>query len=101
MKNNPTAIVEIQGHTDSQGGEEYNMNLSIRRANFVKQKLIEKGVKETSLTIKGFGETQPIAINTNRQSKKLNRRVEYKVITQGTPELNVKPIFVPEKYKIQ
>jgi len=101
LKNNPTAIVEIQGHTDSQGGEEYNMNLSIRRANFVKQKLIEKGVKETSLTIKGFGETQPIAINTNRQSKKLNRRVEYKVITQGTPELNVKPIFVPEKYKIQ
>jgi outer membrane protein OmpA-like peptidoglycan-associated protein len=67
--------VEIQGHTDSIGTEEYNIGLSHRRANAVRDYLISKGIAATRLTTRGFGETAPAADNATREGRALNRRV--------------------------
>jgi len=107
LKANPSARVEIIGHTDSQGAEIYNIHLSIRRARYVSDYLISKGVDKESLIIRGFGEKHPIAVNTNpdgsfnEEAQVYNRRVDFKVVEQGEPKLFFKRISVPEKYKIK
>src|SRR5512139_4351586 len=68
--------VEVAGHTDSVGSEEYNMGLSERRADAVRMYLIDKGVAADRLTVKGFGESQPIADNGTEAGRFMNRRVE-------------------------
>ncbi|OFX16495.1 MAG: hypothetical protein A2033_10980 [Bacteroidetes bacterium GWA2_31_9] len=97
---NNTAIIEMYGYTDLQGDEDYNMQLSIRRASFVKDYLIEKGVSKEAMKIKGFGESNQIAIDLCPESRKYNRRVEFKVTIQGNKKLTIKQINVPENYKI-
>jgi len=77
LKLNPTLTVEIQGHTDSQGAEEYNQKLSERRAESVKQKLVDHGISSARLTIKGFGEANPVASNDTEAGRAHNRRVAY------------------------
>jgi outer membrane protein OmpA-like peptidoglycan-associated protein len=67
--------IEIQGHTDSDGSEESNLALSEERAKSVVAYLVHEGVAEGRLTAKGYGETEPIAPNTTREGKQLNRRV--------------------------
>lgn len=74
----PDVLVEIGGHTDSDGSDEYNLKLSDRRANAVRDYLIKKGVPAAQLTSKGYGEAQPIADNTTVEGKAKNRRVELK-----------------------
>lgn len=71
----------ISGHTDSVGSEKYNMDLSIRRANAVKNYLINKfpKIKKDSLEAQGFGESMPVADNGNYQGRQKNRRVEFKI----------------------
>jgi outer membrane protein OmpA-like peptidoglycan-associated protein len=69
--------VEVQGHTDSQGSESYNKTLSEDRASTVSLYLLEKGIKNTRLTINGFGELLPKYINTTEEGRLLNRRVEF------------------------
>lgn len=98
---NTTAIVEIGGNTDAQGPDEYNIYLSQRRANFVKDYLIGKGVKEDNLIIKGYGETQLISIDQSPRTRKYNRRVEFKVLKQGNAILSIEPIDVPDNFKIK
>jgi outer membrane protein OmpA-like peptidoglycan-associated protein len=66
----------VEGHTDSDGSEEYNMDLSIRRANSVGTFLSGREVLPTRLTLMGYGESQPVASNETTEGKKLNRRVE-------------------------
>jgi OOP family OmpA-OmpF porin len=67
----------IEGHTDSIGTEEYNLALSQRRAEAVRKILCEKyNVPTDSLTIKGYGESKPIADNNTREGRQQNRRVE-------------------------
>ena len=66
----------IEGHTDSDGPEEYNMDLSIRRANSVGNWLAAQQVNPGRLHLMGYGETQPIADNDTLEGKQLNRRVE-------------------------
>jgi len=66
----------IEGHTDSDGSEEYNMDLSIRRANSVGNWLAAQQVNPGRLHLMGYGESQPIADNDTREGKQLNRRVE-------------------------
>jgi len=78
LKLNPSLTVEIQGHTDSQGTEEYNQGLSERRANAVKEKLVEKGINPARLTTKGFGELNPATSNATAAGRAHNRRVQYK-----------------------
>jgi OOP family OmpA-OmpF porin len=78
LKQNPALTIEIQGHTDSDGTEEYNQKLSERRANAVKQKLVDNGVNPARLTTKGFGELNPAASNATEEGRAYNRRVQHK-----------------------
>lgn len=68
--------VEVAGHTDYIGTDEYNMGLSVRRADAVRMYLIDKGIAADRLTVKGYGESQPVADNTTEAGRFQNRRVE-------------------------
>jgi outer membrane protein OmpA-like peptidoglycan-associated protein len=74
----PEAKLSIEGHTDSVGADDFNMTLSLKRSNSVKQYLESKGIAEARLTALGFGETKPVASNTTTLGKAKNRRVELK-----------------------
>jgi outer membrane protein OmpA-like peptidoglycan-associated protein len=69
--------VDIEGHTDSDGGAAYNRRLSDQRAKSVRQYLIGQGIAAKKLTGKGFGEDNPIADNSTAEGKEQNRRVEF------------------------
>lgn len=81
----PTVTVEIGGHTDAKGSDEYNQKLSERRANSVVKYLVGKGVDASRMTAKGYGESNPVADNETDEGRELNRRVEL-TITGGTAE---------------
>lgn len=68
--------VEVSGHTDSVGSDQYNQSLSLRRAESVRDYLISKGISAERLTVKGYGESQPIADNATDEGRFKNRRVE-------------------------
>lgn len=76
MKRHPDVKVEVAGHTDSQGDDQYNMGLSERRAQAVADYLIANGGKSGNITVKGYGETQPVADNGSKAGRAANRRVE-------------------------
>jgi OOP family OmpA-OmpF porin len=76
MKKNPGMNVELQGHTDNIGTKEYNMGLSLRRANAVADYLANNGISKDRLTTKGFGFSKPVALNSTEIGRSLNRRVE-------------------------
>ena len=71
--------VEIIGHTDSIGSQEYNQVLSERRAASVKAYLVERGVPAERISVQGYGESRPRATNDTVEGRRLNRRVEIKV----------------------
>lgn len=73
----PNTNIEIQGHTDSRGTEEYNMGLSIRRATAVRDYLESQGIVASRMTTKGFGETAPAYTNETQEGMAQNRRVEF------------------------
>ncbi|HEX4887763.1 MAG TPA: OmpA family protein, partial [Luteibaculaceae bacterium] len=83
---NPEIVVEIGSHTDALGKDDYNLNLSQRRAQSVVDYLISKGIKKDRLIAKGYGETQPIAPNANADGsdnpdgRQRNRRTEFKIV---------------------
>lgn len=76
---NPEVNITISGHTDDQGTDEYNMDLSKRRAKAVFDFLIDQGINPDSLTYVGFGETQPLVSNTDDESRSYNRRIEFSI----------------------
>jgi OmpA-OmpF porin, OOP family len=78
----PDLKVEIQGHTDSQGNNQLNQELSQERADAVLAHLIRKGLPADNFTAVGYGETRPIASNDTEEGRAANRRVEFK-ITEG------------------
>jgi OOP family OmpA-OmpF porin len=80
MKNNPYIKVRIEGHTCSIGAADYNMWLSERRAQSVKDHLVSQGIAAHRMEIKGLGETDPIASNDTEVGRKKNRRVEFVVL---------------------
>ncbi|GIR59580.1 MAG: hypothetical protein CM15mP65_21610 [Crocinitomicaceae bacterium] len=80
MSQNSTLKIEIAGHTDSDGSEEFNQTLSEGRAQSAVNYIIEKGVDQNRLVAKGYGETQPLFENDTEENKANNRRVELKVI---------------------
>jgi OOP family OmpA-OmpF porin len=80
LKLHPLVRVELQGHTDSRGADAYNLDLSQRRADSVRDYLIAQGVAGTRLVAMGYGETQPIADNATATGRAENRRVVMKVI---------------------
>ncbi|HET7841482.1 MAG TPA: OmpA family protein, partial [Terriglobia bacterium] len=77
LKNNPNWKIKIDGHTDNVGGDAYNMQLSQRRAEAVKQALIsEYGITADRMSPEGFGASRPKATNSTIEGRALNRRVE-------------------------
>jgi OmpA-OmpF porin, OOP family len=80
MKDNPKMNVEVQGHTDSQGNDNFNLKLSQKRAESVRTYLIKKGVTSDRMVPRGYGENVPIADNRTAEGRGQNRRVEF-VIT--------------------
>ena len=76
LNENPTYKVQIDGHTDFQGNDDYNLDLSNRRAASVKAYLVSKGIAEARLSSMGYGETKPVADNKTAKGRAENRRVE-------------------------
>jgi OOP family OmpA-OmpF porin len=75
LRNRSDIRVELQGHTDSIGPDEYNQGLSERRAAAVKQYLVDKGINASRIETRGFGESQPAASNETAEGRFQNRRV--------------------------
>ncbi len=98
---NPSAIVMIHGYTDLQGTNEYNYGLGLRRAKFVKDYLISRGVTDKAIRIKSHGEKDLITIDLNPETRHYNRRVEFQIIKQGQNKLTVLPMEIPDAYKIK
>jgi outer membrane protein OmpA-like peptidoglycan-associated protein len=80
LNDNPNMVIEINGHTDNVGNDDANLTLSQKRAAAVVNYLLEKGISNTRLDSKGFGETQPVATNDTDEGRALNRRVEFVIV---------------------
>ena len=89
LKKNPRLKVQLEGHTDSVGRDAYNLTLSQKRADSVREYLISQGVNPANLTAKGFGETQPTADNSTEAGRAENRRVVMSV-TDNPADVEVK-----------
>lgn len=76
LESNPQRTLSIEGHTDSSGGDEYNQQLSERRADAVKAALVGGGISPARIVTQGFGEMYPVASNDAASGRQLNRRVE-------------------------
>jgi len=85
MVDNPSIEIELSAHTDSKGSDIYNLDLSNRRARSCVDYLVSKGISQSRMTSKGYGESRPVAPNTlpngkdNPDGRALNRRTEFKV----------------------
>jgi outer membrane protein OmpA-like peptidoglycan-associated protein len=76
VSGHPGLKLDVEGHTDSVGGDAYNQKLSEQRGDAVREYLTNQGMALTSVTSKGFGKTQPVASNDTAQGRQENRRVE-------------------------
>ena len=72
--------LDIEGHTDDTGSDDFNMKLSQKRADAVKEYLVSKGISEDLITPQGYGETKPLVPNNSNSNREKNRRVEFKII---------------------
>lgn len=72
----PGLHLEVEGHTDSVGGDEYNQTLSEHRAEAVRNYLVQQGIPDNTITSRGFGKTSPVASNDTPEGRQQNRRVE-------------------------
>ena len=71
----PDANLTIESHTDNRGSEEYNLALSVRRADSVKQYFVKNGIDASRIVEKSYGESRPIADNSTEENRAMNRRV--------------------------
>lgn len=76
LRNDPSALIAIVGHTDSTGSDAVNNPLSVERANSVRDYLVARGVPSTRIQTEGHGEREPVADNTTEAGRAKNRRVE-------------------------
>jgi outer membrane protein OmpA-like peptidoglycan-associated protein len=76
VSGHPGLRLDVEGHTDSVGGDDYNQQLSEQRGAAVRDYLIQQGMPVSSVTARGFGKTQPVASNDTAQGRQQNRRVE-------------------------
>ena len=79
LNNYPKSQVIIKGHTDSEGSESFNQQLSEQRADRVRNFIISEGVAPSRITSLGFGESLPVATNATRDGRSQNRRVEIEI----------------------
>jgi len=82
LRDVPTMTIEISGHTDNVGSNEYNTKLSKDRAKAVVDYLIVQGIEEDRLAYAGYGESQPISDNNTEEGRQENRRTEFKVLSK-------------------
>jgi outer membrane protein OmpA-like peptidoglycan-associated protein len=75
----PKTVILVEGHTDSSGSESYNMDLSQRRADSVKNLIVQRGVSSARIETMPYGESMPIADNSTEFGRAMNRRVDIKV----------------------
>jgi outer membrane protein OmpA-like peptidoglycan-associated protein/tetratricopeptide (TPR) repeat protein len=80
LKNNDQMHIEISGHTDDIGADDYNLALSNRRAKSVHDYLTQNGVSANRLSYKGYGETDPAYPNDSDENRSRNRRIEFKIV---------------------
>lgn len=80
LKENPAISIEIGGHTDHIGDDGSNLTLSENRAKTVYNYLINNKIPAKNLSFKGYGEAQPLSDNSTEESRKNNRRTEFKII---------------------
>ncbi len=83
LNSDPSTQIVVKGHTDSRGSEAYNMQLSQRRADAVRNALIQAGVSPTRITPVGYGESQPLVSEDSPAAWQQNRRVEIEVRAGG------------------
>lgn len=105
MKKNPSLYVEVIGHTDSKSSAAFNKKLSEKRARAAIEYLAKKGITPNRFVAKAMGEDNPIAINENEdgsdnpEGRKLNRRVDIKLLNTDIANIIVEPVYVPENLK--
>jgi OOP family OmpA-OmpF porin len=91
LKRYPRLKIELQGHTDNVGADKYNLNLSQKRAQSVREYLLAQGVGEQQLMAKGYGEAEPTADNKTDEGRSQNRRVVMMVLENpGEVKIDVK-----------
>ncbi len=83
LQANPERQVRIEGFTDSVGADEYNQQLSERRAESVKAELVSAGIDPGRIATEGYGEAFPVASNDNSSGRQMNRRVEIVIASDG------------------
>ena len=102
IKANPKVTkIRVEGHTDSKGNDEYNMNLSQERANSVLNYLKERGVDTNRLKSVGYGETKPIASNAKKRGRSQNRRVEFTILEIDGKAIGDGPAIIEKKEVIE
>ncbi len=82
LKNNPTAEIELGGHTDNQGDFDENLRLSKQRVEVVKAYLVTNGIAASRIVTRGYGPTRPIGSNNAENTRQFNRRVEMTILKQ-------------------
>jgi outer membrane protein OmpA-like peptidoglycan-associated protein len=85
LRDNPDRTVLIEGFTDSTGSDAYNLQLSQRRAEAVRQALAAMGIDRSRIETRGYGEAYPVASNATAGERQLNRRVEIVLSEAGRP----------------
>lgn len=86
LRDCPDVQIEIGGHTDSQGREEMNLQLSQQRADSVLNALLARRILTGNITARGYGESEPIADNDTEEGREANRRIEFKLIEDAAEE---------------
>lgn len=82
LKEHPSTPVTVKGHTDYKGSDEYNQKLSEKRANAVRDYLVQKGIASSRIQVVGYSEHRPIADNKTAEGQAMNRRSELEVILE-------------------
>jgi outer membrane protein OmpA-like peptidoglycan-associated protein len=80
LKNNPRMVIQLEGHTDYIGSAKLNLKLSEDRVNAVKDYLVSKGANKAKVKTKAFGGTLPLSRENTEEARKMNRRVEVRVL---------------------
>jgi len=80
LSSNPDMLIEVRGHTDNRGDNDYNLYLSRKRAGAVAEYLIQQGITRKRIQFQGFGDTRPVADNSSPEGMQQNRRVEFLIL---------------------
>jgi outer membrane protein OmpA-like peptidoglycan-associated protein len=80
LVDNPALVIEVAGHTDNKGSDEYNIKLSQKRAQSVIDFLAAKGVDKARTSAKGYGASKPLVDNNSETNRQKNRRIEFVIV---------------------